>query len=50
MRFGEVTFISEGEIAATADMSATPLAADRVWEYWAHRSGYVPQSTEKTKA
>jgi ribulose-5-phosphate 4-epimerase/fuculose-1-phosphate aldolase len=50
MRFGEVTFLSEGEIAATADMSATPLAADRVWEYWAHRSGYVPQSTAKTKA
>jgi HCOMODA/2-hydroxy-3-carboxy-muconic semialdehyde decarboxylase len=45
-RFGEVTFLSEGELAATAEMAASPLAADRLWEYWARRSGYVsdPQS------
>lgn len=42
MRFGDVTFLSEGEMIATAEMSATPLAADRVWEYWARRSGYLP--------
>jgi ribulose-5-phosphate 4-epimerase/fuculose-1-phosphate aldolase len=41
-RFGEVRFLSEGEIASTAEMSASPLAADRLWEYWAGRSGYVP--------
>jgi ribulose-5-phosphate 4-epimerase/fuculose-1-phosphate aldolase len=42
MRFGDVTFLSDGETMATADMSATPLAADRVWEYWERRSGYAP--------
>jgi ribulose-5-phosphate 4-epimerase/fuculose-1-phosphate aldolase len=41
-RLGEVTYLSDGEIVKTAEMSATPLAADRVWEYWARRSGYVP--------
>jgi hypothetical protein len=41
-RFGEVRFLSEGEIDSTAEMSASPLAADRLWEYWAGRSGYVP--------
>jgi ribulose-5-phosphate 4-epimerase/fuculose-1-phosphate aldolase len=40
-RLGDVTCLSEGEIVKTAQMSATPLAADRVWEYWARRSGYV---------
>jgi hypothetical protein len=30
MRFGDVTFLSEEEIAATADMAASPLACDRV--------------------
>ena len=40
MRFGDVTFLSEGEIVATAEMSASPLAADRLWEYWTRRSGY----------
>lgn len=43
-RLGDVTYLSEGEIAKTAEMSATPLAADRVWEYWMRRSGYVPSS------
>ena len=49
MRFGNVTFLSEGEMIATAEMSATPLAADRVWEYWAHRSGYVPGARPGTE-
>ena len=40
MRLGNVTFLTEGEIVATAEMSASPLAADRLWEYWARRSGY----------
>jgi len=40
MRLGEVTFLSEGEIAATAEMAASPLATDRIWEYWTRRSGY----------
>jgi ribulose-5-phosphate 4-epimerase/fuculose-1-phosphate aldolase len=41
MRLGNVTFLSEGEIGKTAEMSGSPLAADRIWEYWAQRSGYV---------
>jgi ribulose-5-phosphate 4-epimerase/fuculose-1-phosphate aldolase len=41
MRHGEVTFLSEGEIEATAAMCESPLASDRIWEYWARRSGYV---------
>ena len=40
MRLGEVTFLSEGEIAATAEMAASPLATDRIWEYWTRRCGY----------
>jgi ribulose-5-phosphate 4-epimerase/fuculose-1-phosphate aldolase len=49
MRSGEVTFLSEGEITATAEMSASPLAANRIWENWAHRCGYVsdPPSGKK---
>ena len=40
MRLGDVTFLSEGEMTATAEMSASPLAMDRIWEYWTQRSGY----------
>jgi ribulose-5-phosphate 4-epimerase/fuculose-1-phosphate aldolase len=40
MRLGEVTYLSEGEIAATTEMSASPLAADRIWEYLMSRCGY----------
>ena len=43
MRLGDVTFLSEGEIMATAEMSASPLAADRIWEYWRRRSGYAAE-------
>jgi len=45
-RFGDVTFLSEGEIAKTAEMSGSPLASDRIWEYWARRSGYVSDETK----
>jgi ribulose-5-phosphate 4-epimerase/fuculose-1-phosphate aldolase len=38
MRLGDVTFLTEGEIVATAEMSASSLAADRLREYWAGRS------------
>jgi HCOMODA/2-hydroxy-3-carboxy-muconic semialdehyde decarboxylase len=41
MPLGDVRFLSEGEIAATAEMSASQLAADRLWEYWLRRSGCV---------
>ncbi len=40
MRFGDVTFLSEKEIVATAEMAASPLASNRIWEYWVRRSGY----------
>ena len=46
MRLGDVTFLSEGEIAKTAEMSGSPLASDRIWEYWARRSGYVSDETK----
>jgi ribulose-5-phosphate 4-epimerase/fuculose-1-phosphate aldolase len=48
MRIGEVTFLSENEIVATAVMSASPLAANRLWEYWVRRSGYVSDRTPKS--
>ena len=48
MRFGDVTFLSENEIVATADMAASPLASNRVWEYWVRRSGYVRDATPKS--
>jgi hypothetical protein len=47
MRLGDVTFLSEGEIVKTAEMSASPLASDRIWEYWARRSGYVSDAGTK---
>jgi HCOMODA/2-hydroxy-3-carboxy-muconic semialdehyde decarboxylase len=49
MRHGDVTFLSDGEIIATAEMAASPLAADRVWEYWARRSGYEPVTRPGTE-
>ena len=45
MRLGDVTFLSEGEMTGTAEMSASPLAMDRIWEYWTRRSGYSPNTT-----
>jgi ribulose-5-phosphate 4-epimerase/fuculose-1-phosphate aldolase len=37
MRFGEVTYLSEGEIARMSQMKQG--ADSRAWEYWARRSG-----------
>jgi HCOMODA/2-hydroxy-3-carboxy-muconic semialdehyde decarboxylase len=48
MRFGEVTFLSENEIVATAEMSASTLAGNRVWEYWVRRSGYLSNGMPKS--
>ncbi len=45
MRLGDVTFLTESEMTATAEMSASPLAMDRIWEYWTQRSGYSPNTT-----
>lgn len=39
MRFGEVTFLSDGEIEKTEAMTAAPLSQARVWEYWKRRAG-----------
>jgi HCOMODA/2-hydroxy-3-carboxy-muconic semialdehyde decarboxylase len=47
MRFGDVTFLSEGEMMATAEMSASPLSSDRIWEYWTRRSGYSPDAAKR---
>ena len=47
MRLGDVTFLSEGEIVQTAEMSGSPLASDRIWEYWTRRSGYVSDADAK---
>jgi HCOMODA/2-hydroxy-3-carboxy-muconic semialdehyde decarboxylase len=43
MRLGDVTFLSEGEMSATAEMAGSSLSSDRIWEYWTRRSGYVPE-------
>jgi ribulose-5-phosphate 4-epimerase/fuculose-1-phosphate aldolase len=48
MRFGDVAFLSEEEIVATADMAASPLACDRVWEYWVRRSGFGSAGAAKS--
>jgi len=48
MRFGDVTFLSESETIATAEMSASPLALNRVWEYWVRRSGYASRDVPKS--
>lgn len=40
-RLGEVTFLSEGEIAQTTRMGAGPNQHQRVWEYWARRCGML---------
>jgi ribulose-5-phosphate 4-epimerase/fuculose-1-phosphate aldolase len=40
MRFGEITFLSEGETAMAAAVQADSLGTDRVWEYLARRSGF----------
>jgi HCOMODA/2-hydroxy-3-carboxy-muconic semialdehyde decarboxylase len=40
MRLGDVTFLSEGETSATAEMAGSSLSSDRIWEYWTRRSGY----------
>ena len=48
MRFGDVAFLSEEEIVATADMAASPLACDRVWEHWVHRSGFASAGAAKS--
>lgn len=40
-RMGEITFLSEGEIAATSEMGAGPNQHQRVWEYWARRCGML---------
>jgi ribulose-5-phosphate 4-epimerase/fuculose-1-phosphate aldolase len=37
MRFGEVTFLSDGEIELTEKMTESPLAMDRIWDYWTRR-------------
>lgn len=39
MQLGEVTYLTEGEAAKTAEMQVSPLSLDRVWEYWARRCG-----------
>lgn len=39
MQLGEVDYLSDGEIALTAEMQVSPVSLDRVWEYWARRCG-----------
>jgi ribulose-5-phosphate 4-epimerase/fuculose-1-phosphate aldolase len=43
MRLGDVTFLSDGEMSATAEMAGSSLSSDRIWEYWTRRSGYVAE-------
>ncbi len=39
MKWGEVSFLTDGEIEATEKMAASPLSQNRVWEYWKMRCG-----------
>ena len=38
LRLGPVTFLSAGEVAACAQISAIPMVAERTWEYWKVRA------------
>jgi len=38
LKLGEVTYLSPGEVEATAAMTANPIAVERTWEYWASRA------------
>jgi len=38
LKLGEVTYLSPGEVEATAEMTAYPVAVERTWEYWASRA------------
>ena len=38
MPLGEIHYLSDGEIEATAKMMASPVSLDRVWEYWCRRA------------
>jgi ribulose-5-phosphate 4-epimerase/fuculose-1-phosphate aldolase len=38
-KFGDITFMSEGEIKLTSEMMFKPVSIDRVWEYWTRRAG-----------
>ena len=40
MRFGDITYLSEGEIAQMTKLTQGPDS--RAWEYWARRSGAKP--------
>ena len=35
---GEITLMSPGEVAATAEMNDLPLVAERTWDYWCARA------------
>jgi len=42
---GELRFLASGEIRAMAELTFSPRALDRMWEYWATRAGYAPSET-----
>lgn len=39
--FGEVEYLSDGEIDETGKLLDMPVALDRAWEYWARRCGVL---------
>ena len=41
MKFGDINFLTEGEIEKTAEMSLSPVSLLRIWEYWAQRCGML---------
>lgn len=41
MKFGEINFLTDGEIKKTAEMSFSPVSLLRIWEYWAQRCGML---------
>jgi ribulose-5-phosphate 4-epimerase/fuculose-1-phosphate aldolase len=36
-QFGEITFLTEGEIRMSAELISLPVAMQRSWEYWSRR-------------
>lgn len=41
--FGEVEYLSDGEIAKAEGLLTLPVAINRAWEYWARRCGAMPE-------
>lgn len=41
-QFGELEYLSDGEIDESGGLLTMPIAMDRAWEYWCRRCGALP--------